>query len=174
MKIWSNNIKDNWLDQEFGANSTNKANFELDVNTKSFHLAWDDLPENTKSLVVIFDDYDAIEVCGFTWIHWTVANIDPNLKQLQENASNELADKLVQGKNSWSSGLITKDTENKVYQKFGGCAPPNADHEYSIKVYALDKMLEINNGFMLNELIRKMKGHILDAKEINFWYKKIK
>ena len=44
-----------------------------------------------------------------------------------------------------------------MYQKFGGCAPPNADHEYSIKVYALDKMLEINNGFMLNELIRKMK-----------------
>lgn len=174
MKIWSNNIKDNWLDPEFGSNSQNRNNYEENVNTKSFHLAWDELPKETKSLVVIFDDNDAIPVCGFTWIHWTVANINPSLKELKENASNELASQLIQGKNSWSSGLITKDTENKVFKKYGGCAPPNCDHEYSIKVYALDKKLDIENGFLLNELIRKMKGHILDAKELNFWYKQVK
>ncbi len=175
MKVYSNNIKDNgYLDERFGNNTSIKSDIVDGANLRSFHIKWEDLPANTKSLAIIFDDYDAVPVCGFSWIHWLAANIDPSLNELKENASLELADKMVQGKNSWSSGLITKDTENKNYQKFGGCAPPNCDHEYMVKVFALDSTLDLKDGFMMNELIKKMEGHVLGVSSFKFMYNKVK
>lgn len=40
--------------------------------------------------------------------------------------------------------------------------PPDAKHIYEIHVYALDIIADLENGFFLNELHRKMEGHIID------------
>lgn len=40
-------------------------------------------------------------------------------------------------------------------------APPDAPHIYDIHVYALDTTLDLKNGFYMNEMYWKMKGHIL-------------
>ncbi len=88
MKIHSKNIKQNYFDDAIGKHG---AQFLLGKKPNySFHLAWEELPKDTKSLAIIFSDEDAIPVCGFTWIHWTVANIDPSLKELPENASKDM------------------------------------------------------------------------------------
>ncbi|MEG1331827.1 MAG: YbhB/YbcL family Raf kinase inhibitor-like protein, partial [Eubacterium sp.] len=34
-------------------------------------------------------------------------------------------------------------------------------HLYELHVYALDSLLDLKNGFLFNELHRKMDGHIL-------------
>ena len=34
-------------------------------------------------------------------------------------------------------------------------------HIYELHVYALDKLLDLRRGFLLNELYREMDGHIL-------------
>ncbi len=39
--------------------------------------------------------------------------------------------------------------------------PPDKPHIYELHVYALDKMLDLERGFLLNELYREMDGHIL-------------
>ena len=44
---------------------------------------------------------------------------------------------------------------------YGGMAPPNEAHIYEIHVYALDCLIDLENGFYLNELHRAMDGHIL-------------
>ena len=45
-------------------------------------------------------------------------------------------------------------------------APPDSAHIYDIHVYALDKLLDLENGFHLNQLYRQMRGHILEETTI--------
>lgn len=41
--------------------------------------------------------------------------------------------------------------------------PPDKEHIYELHIFALDKLLDLKNGFLLNELYREMDGHILDS-----------
>jgi Raf kinase inhibitor-like YbhB/YbcL family protein len=52
-------------------------------------LAWDGVPQGTKSLVLIIDDPDAPDPKApqMVWVHWVVYNIPPDMKGLPENAS---------------------------------------------------------------------------------------
>lgn len=126
-----------------------------DMPTYSIPLGIHDAPAGTKSYVIIFDDMDAVPVCGFVWIHWLAANLTRTY--LEENESINARD-FIQGVNSrYSHDNITRD-EASVY---GGMAPPNQPHVYDLKVYALDTILPLENGFFYNELRRAMEGHVL-------------
>ena len=37
-------------------------------------------------------------------------------------------------------------------------------------VYALDKKLNLQNGFLMNEMFKQMEGHILDQYTLKFKY----
>ncbi len=110
-------------------------------------------------------DYDAIPVCGFSWIHWTVANIPVTLDGLKENSSREM-NQLIQGKNSLASKQICGEMPDATTCFYGGPRPPDKDHEYEITCYALDTEFDLKPGFRLNELLSKMRGHILESKTI--------
>ena len=91
-------------------------------------------------------------------MHWLAANI--TRRKIEENES-QIATDFVQGVNSWIS--IQGGQQSKELSSFyGGMAPPNEPHLYELHVYALDTMLDLNNGFMLNDLFHAMEGHILD------------
>lgn len=169
MEIFSNSIEGGYFLDKIGHRGEQflkgkKPNY-------SFHIGWNDLPSGTESLALIFIDHDAIPVCGFSWIHWTVANIDPKLKELPENASANL--KLLEGVTSWYSGIIPEDWKLDLDDAtgFGGCAPPDKTHNYTIEVYALDKKLDMQRGFYKNDLLKLMKGHILDKSTLEARYK---
>ena len=125
MHIYSNNIKNGYIEDPFGHRGT--AFVEGKMPSRSFHLGWKDLPAETKSLALIFIDHEAVPVCGFPWIHWTVANIDPATGELPENASIEMRSQLTQGVNSWASPLLTDDSKlsHEQASAFGGSAPPD-------------------------------------------------
>jgi phosphatidylethanolamine-binding protein (PEBP) family uncharacterized protein len=55
-------------------------------------LAWEGVPNGTKSLVLIIDDPDAPdpEAPKMVWVHWVLYNIPPDTKSLHENAGNAL------------------------------------------------------------------------------------
>jgi len=169
VKINSSNIINGYLEDKFG-----KYGAQFLKNTKpnrSFHLAWSDLPEGTESLALIFLDHDAVPVCGFSWIHWTVANIDPELKTLPENASVEM--QLLEGVTSWNSGLLPKEhrLDKEEATGYGGCAPPDQAHRYTIYMYALNKNLHLSRGFYANELLKAMDGYILDQATLHCMYR---
>ncbi len=159
MKIFSNSIHNGQFDKAMGKFGTQV--YRGKMPSRSFHLAWQDLPKNTKSLALTFLDYDAIPVCGFCWIHWTVANIAPSFAELPENASVE--GELLQGVNSWASGIVPEEwhLSHEEATAFGGCAPPDKPHVYTIELYALDKKLDLKSGFYMNDLLHAMKGHVL-------------
>jgi Raf kinase inhibitor-like YbhB/YbcL family protein len=169
MKISSSGIKDNYLNDAYGHRGTQFLNSKK--SNRSFPVQWQDVPENTVTLAFIFIDYDAIPVCGFPWIHWTVANIDPALGGLPENASVE--QNLLEGVCSWSSKMVPPewqlDFEDAI--GFGGCAPPDQQHRYTLDVYALDTSLDLRRGFYMNELIKAMEGHVLAQVSLHAWYK---
>ena len=135
-----------------------------DMPTYSLPFEIHDAPAGTKSFAVVLDDMDAVPVCGFVWIHWLVANLTRT--SLAENESIR-AKNFIQGVNSRYSHKNMTREEASVY---GGMAPPDSPHAYDLKVYALDTILPLENGFFYNELCHAMDGHVLDTATLRGFY----
>ena len=108
-------------------------------------LTISEIPEGTKSLVLIVDDPDAQKVVGYTWVHWVVFDI-PIEGEIKENS-------------------IPGTPGESTYKKpeYGGPNPPAGTgiHNYHFKIYALDKKLELANMTPLETIQKEMKEHIL-------------
>lgn len=114
-----------------------------------------DVPENTKSLVLIMDDPDIPEIAkkNFNvevWDHWVVFNIPPTLRTIEE------------GENP--PGILGKNTRGN--NAYGGPCPPDREHRYFFKLYALDTMLGLREGATKTEVERAMESHILAKVEL--------
>ncbi len=59
----------------------------------------------------------------------------------------------------------------KETSRYGGMGPPDKPHTYEICVFALDKILDLENGFYLNELYEAMENHVLDDCKIKGIYR---
>lgn len=164
MKVTSFGIVEGVINDKYGKRG------ELDekgIPSISIPLKIEDYPKNTKSFAVVIEDKDAIPVSGgFSWIHWVACNITKD--ELDENESRTNKE-IKQGLNSWISvqgGSVDKD----FCKYYGGMAPPDCPHIYEIHVYSLDCMIDLEDGYYLNELHRKMEGHILDMVTIKGIY----
>ena len=110
------------------------------------NLKISDIPENTKSLVLIFYDPDA--PMGI-WVHWLVWNISPKTSLISENSIPG-----IQGKNSWGRN------------DYGGPMPPSGTHRYFFKLYALNTVLDLKEGLNKQELEKAIQNNILDKVEL--------
>jgi len=118
-------------------------------------LLIENVPSETKSLVLIVDDPDAPRG---TFIHWVVFNIPPQTKLIEENSIPEGA-------------LLGKNDANDS-QYYGPC-PPSGKHRYFFHLYALDIALDLKNGTDLSEIKSAMRNHILDETELIGTYQRI-
>jgi hypothetical protein len=110
-------------------------------------LEINEIPENTISLVLIMDDPDAMGAVGKVWVHWVVWNIDPKNCEFKENS---IPENCNEGKTDF--GEIG----------YGGPAPPDKEHTYIFKLYALDQKLDIIKGSTKQEIESSMKNHIIE------------
>ena len=125
-------------------------------------LAWNGVPDGTKSLVLIIDDPDAPDPKApqRVWVHWVVYNIPPDAKSLSENASKTgLAQDTVIGLNDFKKTA------------YGGPCPPIGRHRYFHKLYALDSTLDLK-GATKSQVEQAMKGHVLGNAELIGTYQK--
>jgi hypothetical protein len=104
------------------------------------------VPQNTKSLALIMDDPDAIKAVGKIWVHWLLWNISPTINEIPENS---LPSDCTVGKTDF--GEIG----------YGGPAPPDKEHTYIFKLFALDTKLNLSKGASKMDLEKSMKDHIL-------------
>lgn len=133
----------------------------------SLPLSIENAPKGTVSYAIMLEDKDAYPVSGgFSWVHWTLANLTRT--ELAENESQTAKD-FVQGVNSWIS-MQGGQQSPEASSFYGGMAPPNAPHVYEIHVYALDTMLNLSNGFYMNEMYNAMEGHVLESVTIKGSY----
>ena len=124
--------------------------FTCDGGDRSPALKWQGVPAGAKSLVLIMDDPDA--PMG-TWDHWIIYNVPPETSGLLEGVS-KLPSGTQEGINSW----------NKT--GYGGPCPPNKEHRYFFKLYALDVMLGLVDGVTKHEIEMAMEGHIIAETEM--------
>jgi Raf kinase inhibitor-like YbhB/YbcL family protein len=110
-------------------------------------LAWSDIPPGTKSLALIVDDPDAPDPAApkRTWVHWVVTDLPPDETTLDEGARS-------------TSGEVGKNDWNRA--RWNGPLPPKGRHRYFFKLYALDRMLELDHPTKAS-VESAMKGHVL-------------
>lgn len=125
-------------------------------------LAWDGVPDGTRSLALILDDPDAPDPKApkRVWVHWVLYNIPPNASGLAENAD----------KTGLPPGTARGVTDARK-AKYGGPCPPIGRHRYFHKLYALDIALP-EKPLTKPELEAAMKGHVLAQAELIGTYKK--
>lgn len=107
-----------------------------------------EIPASTQSLVLIFDDPDAV---SGTYVHWTVWNIPAEAMNIPEH---DVPNNSVQG-------LTSAGTNSYVPP-----CPPSGIHRYTFKVYCLDTKLNLPTDSDVNYLEKAMQGHILDSAQI--------
>lgn len=115
-------------------------------------LAWDGIPEQTQSLVLIVDDPDAPDPRApkMTWVHWVVYNIPAETTSLAAGASfKSLPPGSEQGLNDW------KQTG------YGGPCPPIGRHRYFHKLYALNTTLKGKGKPTKENILAAIKGHVI-------------
>lgn len=125
----------------------------------SFPFSIEEAPAGTKTFAWSLVDYDSIPVCGFAYIHWVVANV-PAAKTKIEADFSRIDSQHLHGKNSLVSKFLPTDF-SAIEDSYIGPYPPDKDHFYTLTVYALDKELDLADGFYMNDLLHQLEGHVL-------------
>jgi Raf kinase inhibitor-like YbhB/YbcL family protein len=113
------------------------------------------VPNDAASLVLAVDDPDAVEPAGEIWVHWLVWNIPPETTTIPEDWTPESA---VEGTNDF--GEIG----------YGGPNPPDGEHTYRFKCYALETSLDLDEGATVDELGETMDDDIVARAQLEGWY----
>jgi Raf kinase inhibitor-like YbhB/YbcL family protein len=120
---------------------------QFDAN-RSPAIDFVDVPAAARTLVLIMDDRDAPHGL-FT--HWIVFNIDPNAGGFRKN---EISDDVRLGKNSYEKA------------EYAGPKPPDGEHRYFFRLFALDQRLDLQTGTSRAEVERAMEGHVIAKAEL--------
>lgn len=156
------------------------------------HLTWSDAPNGTKSFVVTCIDHDSPsspddvnrsdrEVPGtlprVDFTHWLLVDIPADTTEIAEGAHSDEVTKRgkaataapigVHGQNDYTSWFVGDPTLEGRWHGYDGSAPPWNDsivHRYEFSVYAIDtESLDLEPGFVLDELVVAMDAHILGS-----------
>lgn len=114
-------------------------------------LEFVDVPPQTVSLVLIMDDPDVPVFVrkDQMWVHWIIYNIPPNTREIKENST--------------PPGIQGCGTGGEFH--YQGPCPPDREHRYFFKLYALDTKLQLDEAYK-EKIESAMKYHILEKAEL--------
>jgi Raf kinase inhibitor-like YbhB/YbcL family protein len=121
-------------------------------------LIFTDIPKNAQALVLIMDDPDVPDFVrkDKMWVHWVVYNIPPTHVTIE--------------KDSQPPGIPGMNTEGEL--KYQGPCPPDREHRYFFKLYALSAPLNLPRGATKTEVEQAMHSHILAETQLMGRYEK--
>jgi len=163
------------------------------------HLAWSEVPENSRSFAVVCTDPDVpaeaddVNTEGKTlpadmprvdFFHWVMVDVPADLREL---ATGECSRGVTeggkrnppgpagarQGMNNYTQFLQGSPLEGRYFGYDGPCPPWNDAllHRYRFTVYALDvDKLDLDDAFDGPAAIDAMEGHVLDQASITGTY----
>jgi len=122
-------------------------------------LTISDVPSGAKSLVLIMDDPDVpkhLRADGM-WDHWVVFNIPANLSEVEEG----------------EEPMGTNGIGTSGNLKYNGPCPPDREHRYFFKLFALDTQLDLPEKSTKADVEKAMAGHVLFHAELMGTYERI-
>jgi Raf kinase inhibitor-like YbhB/YbcL family protein len=124
--------------------------FTCDGEGQHPELQVHEIPPEAKSLALIVEDPDASD-SPFT--HWLLWNIPPQHP-------------LVIPHDGYPEGAVEGMNGSGRYGWLPACPPPGSpEHHYHFKVYALDRMIEIDHGASKADLRSELDSYILAKAE---------
>ncbi len=140
----------------FENNKTIPSKYGCDGSNVNPPVKIENIPPEAKSLALVLDDKDAPRG---TYVHWVLWNIDPSVRDIEENSVPEGA---IQGMNDFRKN------------HYGGPCPPTRPHRYALIIYALDARLNLGPKSGKAELEKAIKGHIIAQGQLIGVYKRKK
>lgn len=139
----------------FQENTKIPSKYTCDSDNVNPPLKLERIPENTKSWVLIMDDPDIPDFVKEKfniekWDHWVVWNIPPQQMSINENEE--------------PNGVLGKNSGGNL--GYAGPCPPDREHRYIFKAYALDTKLDLPEGSSKQQVIDAMQGHIIEETEL--------
>jgi len=113
-----------------------------------------DVPEKSKSLVLIVSDPNAP---NGDWTHWLVWNIKPENQFIKRGQKPEGA---------------TEGITSFGRTRYGGPCPPTGTHVYLFKLYAIDVVLPEDPSLTKSELRRMIEDHIIEKTLLRGYYER--
>ena len=111
-------------------------------------LTFSQVPEQAQSLALVVEDPDA-PTKVFT--HWLIYEIPPSTQHIPEQ---EVPPSSTEGVNDFGT------------HGYRGPCPPSGTHHYVFKLFALDTRLALPAGTSKEEVLAKMKGHVMATAEL--------
>ena len=155
------------------------------------HLAWDDVPEGTRSFALLCLDPDApsdpslagkagveipVEHPRGTFVHWAVVDLPADLRSIAEGSASDGVTRggkrrppgpsgARQGLNDYTGWFAgDADLAGDWFGYDGPYPPPNdlRTHRYFFRVFALDvETLDVPERFTAGNVLRAVQGHVL-------------
>lgn len=106
------------------------------------------VPAAAESLALIVDDPDAREPAGKVWDHWLVWDVPPDIAEIPEDWSADAAG-ATEGQNDFGE------------HGYGGPNPPDREHTYQFRLYAVDTTVGLSASADKGDLQDAMTGHVV-------------
>ncbi len=192
MRVWSESYNDNErIPDAFAFGTHNVDTHFAFAGNKNPHVGWADLPEGTKSLVILLIDTEVpskgddvnqegrtvpYELPRVDFFHWVLVDLDPALGHIHAGAFSDGITKkgkagpaapldTRQGKNDYTSWFAGNPQMEGAYFGYDGPAAPWNDermHRYTMNVYALDvERCDVDGDFDGGAVQAAMEGHVL-------------
>ena len=121
-------------------------------------VEFSDVPEEAESLVLVVDDPDAVEPAGKVWDHWLMWDIPEETERIGEG---EKPIGAVEGKNDFGD------------KSYGGPNPPDREHIYRFRLYALDKELDLESNTGKKQLLNQIEENIIEQTKLEGSFKPV-
>lgn len=154
------------------------------------HLAWDGVPDGTRSFVLLCIDTDAptdpalaakpdpipVDHVRGDFVHWVAVDLDPDLREVPACSCSDGVEKggkrtppglgaARQGCNDYTGWFVGEPGMSGSYLGYDGPYPPPNDlrlHRYFFRLFALDvATLAVPAAFTAADTLRAMQGHVL-------------
>ena len=109
------------------------------------------VPDEATTLALIVDDPDAVPVGGEVFLHWLVWNVPASRTDIPAG---------------WTPGTATVGENDFGNRRYDGPAPPDREHTYRFKCYALRSALNVPAAASKEEVGAAMRTEVLSQTQL--------